>query len=282
MKVLKRLYFLAILSIICLSLVKSEQQKTMEDYLEIEREFGTQTFDFKNSHLNFLADTGSEVIPDGSGSGIVPAALSSFDKLIDGLFKSTNVYLKMVEAFKTKRTSEIKEFIGGKGFEHFAATGQIKITKGLKEEYLDRYVSNLAKLVKIPDDHKQAVDILLSEIGWNDANQWNNFKFAFTIGIDSEAKFASVYTYRNPEKNNYDIVYLDFQGTFKLAPDTIVIKKTFMLLGGIWGEDKEVYEKKDRALTEEGIDAVMNFVSILAFKGLGDQFGIKFELPKFN
>ncbi len=61
----------------------------------------------------------------------------------------------------------------------------------------------------------------------------------------------------------------------------MVIKKTFMLLGGIWSDDKEVYEKRDRNLTTEDIDAVMNFFTILAFKGMGDTFGIKFDFPKF-
>jgi len=288
-----KLLILAIFSIICLSAVKSEEQKTMEDLLEIEREFGTQTYYFKNTHLNFLAETsGSDVKPDTpsgsdvkpptpSGSGSTPGWIDNFDKLVDGLFKSTNVYAKMVETFKTKRTSELKQVMEGKGFEHFAAEGQVKITKGIKEQYLEKYVQNLSKIIKVPDTHREAIEGILGEIMFAEKNLWNNFKTAFDIGVTSQSKFCSIFTYKDEVKNTYDVVYLDFIGTFKLAPDTMVVKKTLMVLGGIWSDDKEVYEKRDRTLTAEGLDSVMNFFSILSFKGIGDVLGVKFEFPKF-
>jgi len=283
MKDLKRIIILTVVSILCFT-INTESVETMEDLLKIEAEFGTQTYYFNNAHLSFLAEP-SDVKPDPeptpSGSGVVPAVVSSFDKLMDGLLKSTNVYMKMVEAFKTKRTSELKQIIEGKGFEHFAATGQVKISKGIKEEYLDKYVQNLSKLVKVPETHKDAVDGILSEIQFAEKNMWNNFKTAFNTGTTSESKFCSIFTFRNEDQNNYDVVYLDFQGTFKLAPDTMVIKKTLMVLGGIWSDDKEVYEKRDKTLTPDSIEAVMNFFSILSFKGLGDVLGVKFEFPKF-
>jgi len=274
------LLILATLSIICLSFVKSEEQKSIKDLLEIEREFGTQTYNFKNTQLNFLAETGSEVPPDPTPTP-APAVPSSFDNLISGLFKSSNVYLQMVQAFKTKRTSELDRIIEGKGFEHFAATGQVKITKGIKEEYIEKYIRNLFSLIKVPAAHKDAVEGTLSEIQFSEKNYWNNYKTAFDLGATSESKFCSIFTYKDEVKNVYDIVYLDFQGTFKLAPDTMVMKKTLMLLGGIWADDKVVFEKKDRTLTPEALESVMNFFSILAFKGIGDVFGIKFEFPKF-
>ena len=187
----------------------------------------------------------------------------------------------MVEAFKTKRTSELKQIIEGKGFEHFAATGQIKITKGIKEQYLEKYILNLSKILGIPESHKEAVEGVLSEIQFAEKNYWNNFKTAFDLGVNSEAKFCSIFTYKDEAKQSYDIVYIDYQGTFKLAPDTMVIKKTLSVLGGIWSDEKDVYEKRDKTLTSETIDSIMNFFSILSFKGLGDALGVKFEFPKF-
>jgi len=233
------------------SKIYSTEQESMEELLKIEAEFNTETYYFKNGHLNFLAEAAapSDVTPPTpSGSGTGPNWLNSFDKLTDGLLKSTNVYMKAVEAFKTKRTSELVKILDGKGFEHFAATGQVKVSKGIKEQYLDKYIANLSKIVKVPTTHQDAIDGILSEIQFAEKNFWNNYKTAFDI---------------------------------ELAPDTMVIKKTFMLLGGIWSDDKEVYEKRDRNLTTEDIDAVMNFFTILAFKGMGDTFGIKFDFPKF-
>ena len=63
--------------------------------------------------------------------------------------------------------------------------------------------------------------------------------------------------------------------------DTIVIKKTLMLGGGIWNDDKIVYEKKDKSISPEVMDQIFNFFSILSFHSVGKMLGVDFAFPKF-
>lgn len=281
MKGFKRIIFPAILALLCLAINVSSQENR-EEILKLEAEFGTQTYYFKKSpeQLTFLEGSPeSPVVPIPSGSG--SDFWSSFDHLVDGIAKASNTYSKIVDAFKSKNTSEFKQILEGKGFEHFAATGQVKVTKGLRPESLDKYINNLTKLIKVPENHIEAITGVLSEIEFAEKNLWNNYKTAFDIGQENLAKFCSIYTYRDETKNVYDVVYLDFQGTFRLAKNTMIVRQNFSLLGGIWSDEKDVLTQVDQALTKETLDEVFNFFTILSFKGLGDIFGIKFEFPKF-
>ena len=279
----KNLFTLAIITLIFVSI--NTLDVSIEELNRIEREeFGTITYDLTPQNLNFLSlGSGSEVVP--SGSPAIPSGsgswANSFDKLADGLIKSSNVYLKLVEAFKTKRTREIDQVLEGKGFENFAATGKVKMTKGIKGERFGDYINILKRIVKVPEEHEEAIDAVLETIEFADKDFWNNYKNAFSMGQTSSAKFVSIYAYANQDNNTYDIVYLDVEGTFKLAPDTIVIKKTLMVLGGIWNDDNIEYEKRDKTLTPEIMDQVFDFFTILSFNSVGKMLGVNFEFPKF-
>ena len=279
----KNLFTLAIITLIFVSI--NTLDVSIEELNRIEREeFGTITYDLTPQNLNFLSlGSGSEVVP--SGSPAIPSGsgswANSFDKLADGLIKSSNVYLKLVEAFKTKRTREIDQVLEGKGFENFAATGKVKMTKGIKGERFGDYINILKRIVKVPEEHEEAIDAVLETIEFADKDFWNNYKNAFSMGQTSSAKFVSIYAYANQDNNTYDIVYLDVEGTFKLAPDTIVIKKTLMVLGGIWNDDNIEYEKRDKTLTPEIMDQVFDFFTTLSFHSVGKMLGVNFEFPKF-
>lgn len=289
--------FLLTLSSLFAQEIKSSEQDNLSNSLSIsdlekieKEEFGTISYQITPEMLErsqkFLKANNAPKAPllgAESGSPVKPSgdAWSSFDKLADGLLKSSNVYLKLVEAFKTKRTKEIDQVIEGKGFDHFAATGVVKMTKGIKADRFGDYIKILKRIVKVPEEHMDAVDGVLQTIEFADKDFWNNYKNAFSIGEQSSAKFVSIYAYANQENNTYDIVYLDVQGTFKLAPDTIVIKKTLMVLGGIWNDDSVEYEKRDKTLTPELMDQVFDFFSILSFHSVGKMLGVNFEFPKF-
>jgi len=258
-----------------LTLIKMVQnQRVFENMNITEAVLPAPTYSFSKSNLNFLDESKID-------SSLKEKSTSSLDQLTDGLYKSSNIFQKVVDIFKTKNNTELKEIVQGKGFGYFAATGQVKISKGIKEQFMDKYIQNLSRLLKVPESHKNAILGILDEIGFSDKNIWTNFKTAFNIGADSESKFCSIYFFKDDLKDAYDIVYIDFQGTFKLAPDTLVIKKSTMVLVGVWTEEQEVYEKIDSSLTHGSIDNVMNFFSILSLKGIGDVLGIKLEFPKF-
>lgn len=276
----KKLFTLTIIALIFANINTKTQEESLEELELIEREeFGTTTFEITPKYLSFLG-SGDLPTPSPAGSGDVPVP-TSFDKLMDGLFRSTNMYAKMVDTFKTKRTAAIDQVLQGKGFTDFSATGVVKMTKGIKAESFEKYITLLKRIIKVPEEHSESIEAVLDTIQFAEKDFWNNYKNAFSVGQQSEAKFVSVYAYANNGGATYDIVYLNVQGTFKLAPDTIVIKKTLMLLGGIWNDDKIEYEKRDKSITPEVMDEVFNFFSILSFHSVGKMLGVNFEFPKF-
>jgi hypothetical protein len=272
----KNLFTLAILALIFVSI--NTQEESIEELDMIERqEFGTVSYNLTPNELNFLS-LGRQLQETPAGGA---DWATSFSKLADGLIKSQNVYLQVAEALKTKRTSEIDRVLEGKGFEHFEATGVVKMTKGIRAEKFEDYIRLLKKIIKVPEEHMESMDAVLETIQFADKDFWNNYKNAFSTGQTNLAKFVSIYAYANQDKNTYDIVYLNVEGTFKLAPDTIVIKKTLMLLGGIWNDDKIVYEKKDKSISPEVMDQIFDFFTILSFKSVGKMLGVDFTFPKF-
>jgi hypothetical protein len=283
----KKLFTLTIIALIFVSIKSNIQEESLEELNLIEREeFGTVSYNLTPENLSFLAGSGDPAptptptpTPTPSGSGI--PAVNSFDKLLDGIFKSTNTYARLVETFKTKRTSSIDQVLEGKGFSDFSATGVVKMTKGIKASRFSDYIKLLKKIIKVPAEHTESIDAVLETIEFAEKDFWNNYKNAFSVGQQSQAKFVSIYAYANLDAETYDIVYLNVEGTFKLAPDTIVIKKTLMVLGGIWNDDKIEYEKRDKSITPEVMDQVFNFFSILSFHSIGKMLGVNFEFPKF-
>jgi hypothetical protein len=272
----KNLFTLVILAIIFVSI--NTQNESIEELNLIEREeYGTLSYNLTPNDLNFLS-LGSELKETPAGGA---DWATSFGKLADGLIKSQNVYLQLADALKTKRTKEIDRVLEGKGFDHFSSTGVVKMTKGIKAEKFDDYIKLLKKIIKVPAELSESIDAVLETIQFAEKDFWNNYKNAFSTGETNLAKFVSIYAYSNLDKNTYDIVYLNVEGTFKLAPDTIVIKKTLMLGGGIWNDDKIVYEKKDKSISPEVMDQIFNFFSILSFHSVGKMLGVDFAFPKF-
>jgi hypothetical protein len=280
----KKLFTLAIIALIFASINSNIQEQSLEELNLIEREeFGTVSFNLTPENLLFLQGSGDPAPAPAPTPAPIPSgdAFSSWDKLLDGFLKSTNTFARLVDTFKTKRTKSIDQVLEGKGFTDFSATGVVKMTKGIKGSRFEDYIKLLKKIVKVPEEHSESIEAVLDTIQFAEKDFWNNYKNAFSVGQASSAKFVSIYAYANLDKDTYDIVYLNVEGTFKLAPDTVVIKKTLMLLGGIWNDDKIEYEKRDKSITPEVMDEVFNFFSILSFHSVGKMLGVNFEFPKF-
>jgi len=207
---------------------------------------------------------------------------STWDNLLSGIGKLTNQWSSIVSAFKTKRSSTLKEVLKGKGFDFFSQSAQIQISKGIKEEFIDKYVANLVKRIKVPEERKEDLEMALEEIQWGSSSVWTAFNTLFSIDTTGETKFCSILTSKNEEKGTYDFVFTDIKASFKLAPDVMVISKKLSVLGGIWEDDKDEQIKVPKSLTPEDIQTVLSFFQIIAFKGFADQFGIKVDFPKMD
>jgi hypothetical protein len=209
-----------------------------------------------------------------------PAKPSTMDNLIGAFSKLTNQWGRVIDTFKTTRSSEIKERLIGKGFDAFNQSAQIQIIKGIKEEFFDKYLNHLETRIKVPEERQEDLKMVLEECKWADSNVWSAFNTVFSIDKGGNTKFTSIIVNRNDEKNTYDFVFSDIKADFVLAPDVLVVKKSLSVLGGIWSDDKDEMVKVPKSLNPEDIQAVMSFFQIVAFKGFAEQFGIKLDFPK--
>jgi hypothetical protein len=229
----------------------------------------------------FLAEDPSTVTPSPfTPSPSTPAVPSTWDNLIGAFDKLTNNWKRIVDTFKTTRSSEIKERIMGKGFDYFKQSAQIQISKGVKGEYIDKFIAHLQSRIKVPADRQGDLAMVLEETKWSESNVWTAFDTLFSIDNGGSTKFASILVSRNEDKDTYDFVFTDVKADFKLAPDTLVVHKKLSVLGGIWEDDKDVMVKVPKSITPEDVNTVLQFFQIVAFKGFAEQFGIKLEFPK--
>jgi len=141
---------------------------------------------------------------------------STFENILGTLGKMANGWSRVVEAFKSGRSSELKETLIGKGFEAFSQSAQIQVSKGIKEEHLERYVNNLATRIKVPDDRKGDLVHVLEDSMITDSNVWNCFDTAFSVDAGGNVKFASILSARNEETGKYDFIFSDITSTFNL------------------------------------------------------------------
>lgn len=206
---------------------------------------------------------------------------STWDNLFSSLLKVTNEWSRLVEAFKTVRSEEVKQIITGKGFEYFNEKAQIQIAKGVKGSYIDTFLSHVEERLLVPPERQKTLSDIMEECKYVEKNVWTAFNTLFDINTGGDTKFASLLIARNEENDTYDVVISDIQAQFKLASDIMIVNKKLSVLGGIWQDSKDVQVKVPKTLTQEDITAVMSFFNIVAFKSFADQFGIHLDLPTF-
>ena len=205
---------------------------------------------------------------------------STFENLFNSFMKVTNSWTKIIDTFKTTRSSTVKETLLGKGFEAFSSSAQVQVTKGVREEFLDKYLNNLATRVKVPEERKTDLILVLEESKWADSSVWSAYNNVFSVDNGGNTKFVSILCARNETKGTYDFVFSDVKAEFKLAPDVMIINKKLSVLGGIWADEKDIQQRVPKNITQEDIQTVISFFNVIAFKTLADQFGIKLDFPK--
>ena len=271
-----------VLLLIALSLAAADSS----DYIQSNEMWGVEmSLEPMQTEAGFLQvllaeSDASPSLPTPSPSD-TPAKPSTWDNIIGAFGKLTNKWSQIVDAFKTTRSSELKERIMGKGFDYFAQSAQIQISKNVKDQYIDQYLNHLENRIKVPADRQQDLKMSLEEIKWADSTVWSAFDTLFSIDTQGNVKFASILASKN-DAGNYDFVYTDIKADFKLAPDVLVVKKSLSVLGGIWSDSHDEYQKVPRTLNPEDVQTVIQFFQIVAFKGFAEQFGFKLDFPKLK
>lgn len=243
-------------------------------------EFSTEPQRNPFAEMTFLGDDPAPEPVDPPKPDPEPKKPSTWDNLADSFMKLTNNWTRIVQAFKTTRSSVIKERLIGKGFDKFNESAQIQILKGIKDKDFDKFIDHLARRVKVPEERKEDLKMVLEESKWADSNVWTAFNTLFSKDAGGTTKFASIIISKDPNEDKYHVIFSDIKAEFALAPDVLVVNKKLSVLGGIWEDEKDEYVSVPKSLEPEDVQMVIQFFQIVAFKGFADQFGIKLDFPK--
>jgi len=227
-------------------------------------------------------DPTTPATPATPAASAAAPAKSLTDNLLGALSSLTNNWTKITQNFKTSRSNTVINTIKGKGYTSFSQSAQVQISKGIKDEYFDKYLESLGKRIKIPSERQEDLNEVLGTSRFMDSSVWSAFNTLFSLANGGETKFVTVLIGRDDVKNTFDVVFTDIKATFQLAPDVMVIQKKLSVLGGIWEDEKTENVSVPRSLTQEDISDVISFFQVIAFKTIADQFGYKVEFPKIQ
>jgi len=207
-------------------------------------------------------------------------AKGGFVKLIESLMPVTGSWTNFVGAFKSTRSSTLKERLTGVGFDNFYQKASMQVGKGLAADKIDAYLEHLSRRIQVPAERQEDLKDVLEEIKYIDHNIWTANNILFSVDNGGNSKFVSLLSHRDEKTNKYDFVVCDIQSTFVLAPDTMVISKKLSVAGGLWQDEKEVEIKVNREVTSDDMKAVMSFFNVVVFKAFMENMGIKVDFPQ--
>jgi len=203
----------------------------------------------------------------------------SLSKLINGITSVTNVWEGITKAFKTSKSTVIKEKINGVGFQKFEQSAQFQKTFGLKSQYLEKYLDHLNQRLNVPDKNKKDLKMVVEEIQWADDNQWQCFNVIFSTGKGGNVKMAAIIVHHDEKNDKYDFVVSDVEATFQLGDDILIVAKSLSVAGGIFENKEDKITRVPRNITPEDIKAVLDFFTVVSIKNIAENLGIKVDDP---
>lgn len=202
---------------------------------------------------------------------------------MDGVNKIASTYKNVVDAFKTTKTSEIKETLIREGFTKFAGSAQVQVCKGIREKRYDHWMGSVLSRCQLGPKYLKNIKAILQEAQDMDENTWTSFDMLFdadTPTVKDQVKYVSIKINYIEETGKFDAFLTDIQAKFKLAPDIVIVHKAASYAGGIYANEKDVEVARPKTLQPHELEALFCFFQIVSLKILTQSLGIIVELPK--
>jgi len=180
---------------------------------------------------------------------------------------------------KQQKNSTVKEKIAGVGFSQFEQSAQFQKTMGLKAQYLTKFLDHINERLEVPDKNKKDLKMVVEEIQWADDNQWQCFNVIFSTGKGGNVKMAAMIINHDEKNDKYNFIISDVQATFQLSDDMLIVTKSLSVAGGIFSDTKDVIQRIPRNITPDDVKAVLNFFTVISFKNIAENLGVKVDDP---
>lgn len=92
--------------------------------------------------------------PNHEVSFIVPEIIGALTMAKSAVELVTSAWTSIVSAFKTSKSTELKEILEGKGFSYFSESGEMQKVTGLKLGYYNTFTKQLLKRIEVPDNKR--------------------------------------------------------------------------------------------------------------------------------
>jgi len=81
------------------------------------------------------------------------------------------------------------------------------------------------------------------------------------------------------KNDKYNFIISDVQATFQLSDDMLIVTKSLSVAGGIFSDTKDVIQRIPRNITPDDVKAVLNFFTVISFKNIAENLGVKVDDP---
>jgi len=150
---------------------------------------------------------------------------------------------------------------------------------GLKAQYLTKFLDHINERLEVPDKNKKDLKMVVEEIQWADDNQWQCFNVIFSTGKGGNVKMAAMIINHDEKNDKYNFIISDVQATFQLSDDMLIVTKSLSVAGGIFSDTKDVIQRIPRNITPDDVKAVLNFFTVISFKNIAENLGVKVDDP---
>ncbi|PAA93599.1 hypothetical protein BOX15_Mlig000053g1 [Macrostomum lignano] len=165
--------------------------------------------------------------------------------------------------------------ITSRGFEVFSQSASMQAIAEVDPSQYPSFVEYALNMIDVSptvrSEVRRGVFDLLPFLG---QSEWHDFNILFRSGSGGSTKFVSVLAH-NGGSRGFDFVIADFQTSFQLAPDLLVVERKSSSMWGAFGSSETVIHKVPASIRDADLDVLMAFFDLAAFR----RFALMLDIP---
>lgn len=186
----------------------------------------------------------------------------------------------IIAVFKTVKTETLKEHVKGEGFSAYRAMSNYSRILGVPLAKYDTFIPSFMiqmGLNRATRKEEMQAYFTLAQFA---SNEWKLNDFVFGTGRKDNICNNLVITNQIDYTDNVvHFVAVNVQGSFELAPDTLVYTQYKSVFGGISETTKDVRKSVPRDIKDDEIKAINALMVLNAINVYSENMNIKFQLP---
>lgn len=204
--------------------------------------------------------------------------------VIDAFNACVNAWKSIADNFKTTKSTTLKEVTEGKGFSRYKAASTVMNNQGIRFSWFNMFkptyitalgYSSNKELAQKADDWVELAMLV-------DNNAAGVQDMIFDMKKDGVCSSTVIISGKDDVAQKLHLLTAITEGAFKLSPDVYIYEVNNSYAGGIFKENYEKREYRERSLKDDDIKALTALASLNAINKFSDFFKVEFKLPTDN